>query len=178
MASDTPSSPSTGDRGYLQLEFDTAWRHLGGLENKRLWLFVGHGMTLAISLAALALAQTLDAGTWRQWLSLAIASWIVAFSLACRMVARSERLATERYRNKINLLRRTMLEKAADPRLWNMQSQGQHDGLQITDNPAKALRWADLLSRPRWSTALFMALSYDIAAVLGAALAVRALVAG
>ena len=152
---------------YLQLEFSVSWRHLGSLENKRLWLFIGFCIYVAILLLAgtwLVGRQTSLGITTAHFL-LALATIAVAY--ACRNIARSERQATERYRNKINLLRRTMLEILNSPTLNAMQIEGNANALQITSNPPKELRIVDLFDRKRWNTALFMKIIYDIALFIG-----------
>jgi hypothetical protein len=88
-------------------------------------------------------------------------------SFACRNIARSERQATERYRNKLNLLRRTILEIIGSAKLNAMQVEGNANALQIADNAPKELHIADLADRRRWNTALFMKLVYDAGVFAG-----------
>ena len=100
----------------------------------------------------------------------------MVISFACRQIAFSERQATERYRNKINLIRRTLLEYLDSPRLYAMQKEGNSNALQISSNPPKPLRILDLADRKRWNTALFMKLTYDAGLIGGVVLAVLAVV--
>lgn len=156
-------SAASAEFTYLLAEFETAWRHLGGLENKRLAAFLGYGLMSCLLLVAFAASAM--PGDWP--IRAAIAAWLFLVSVALRYIALSERLATERYRNKINLLRRNLLELAASARLEAMQREGNDWALQVRSSPSKALRSADLMIRSRWTTALFMKLTYDAGAVLG-----------
>ncbi|NMQ07868.1 hypothetical protein E4Q08_22825 [Candidatus Accumulibacter phosphatis] len=92
---------------------------------------------------------------------------LLSVSFACRNIARSERQATERYRNKLNLLRRTILEIIGSAKLNAMQVEGNANALQIADNAPKELHIADLADRRRWNTALFMKLVYDAGVFAG-----------
>lgn len=155
---------------YLLAEFDTAWRHLGGLEDKRLKLFLGYCLAATLNLlVALCLPAVKDwpAGGVGLCLRALPGIWLLLLSLAFRYVALSERQATERYRNKINLVRRTLLEILSSNRLNAMQKEGNDLGLQTSSNLGKNLRATDLLYRDRWTTALFMKLIYDLGAVMG-----------
>lgn len=159
------------EQAYLLVEFETAWRHLGGLEAKRLHLFLGYCLVSSLLVAGWSWGGSLSG-----WAPRAIAgSWLVLLSLACRYIAISERQATERYRNKINLLRRTLLEGLASPRLQAMQQAGNDWALQVNAAPAKALRAQDMFVPARWTTALFMKLTYDLGAWLGLLLLLLAL---
>lgn len=178
QATGTPERNHDGGSGlddleYLRLEFDVSWRHLGGLEEKRLWLFVGFCLFLGIlALAASTLeSRTLDSSSGLYGLRFLLTACLVVVSFACRQIAFSERQATERYRNKINLVRRTLLEYLDSPRLYAMQKEGNANALQISSNPPKALRILDLADRKRWNTALFMKLVYDAGLVAGVILA-------
>ena len=144
---------------YLRTEFEVSWRHLGGLENKRLWLFVGYCLFVGLLLVAAALAASGQGRSDKLFMLISLALLCVSF--ACRHIARSERQAAERYRNKINLLRRTLLELLASAELNAMQTEGSANALQTQSNPSKDLRVADLLKRTQWNTALFMKLAYD-----------------
>lgn len=155
---------------YLLVEFDTAWRHLGGLEDKRLKLFLGYFVG-----ATLILFGTLFLLTIRSWAASATGlhlrvvpgAWLLLLSLAFRYIALSERQATERYRKKINLVRRTLLEILSSTRLDAMQREGNDLGLQISATLEKNLRTVDILYQHRWTTALFMKLTYDLGALMG-----------
>ncbi len=158
---------------YLRSEFEVSWRHLGSLEYKRLWLFVGYFLFLGLLAVALAHAdfstRSTTAHSWDRVVQLFLAVALTVVSFACRNIARSERQATERYRNKINLLRRTLLQQLDSQVLSAMQVEGNANALQITSNAPKELRVLDLLDRRRWNTALFMKLTYDSGMVLGVA---------
>jgi hypothetical protein len=183
QSTDTPERNQYGDSRledltYLRLEFDVSWRHLGGLEEKRLWLFVGFCLCLGLlALAASTLeGRSLDSRYGPSGLRVLFPICLVVLSFACRQIAFSERQATERYRNKINLIRRTILEYLDSPRLNAMQKEGNANALQITGNPPKALRILDLMDRKRWNTALFMKLVYDAGLFVGVVLTVLMLV--
>lgn len=162
---------SAAAKDYLLAEFDSAWRHLGGLEDKRLRLFIGYCVFATLNLLG-ALALLVHAGTAPDSLSggwqvrLLPAIWLLLISLAFRQVSISERKATERYRNKINLLRRTLLDGLKSERLASMQREGNDNALQIQPNLGKDLRAMDLFDKRRWTTALFMKLVYDLGAVV------------
>ncbi len=172
---DGPGHAPIGEAGirYLLAEFDAAWRHLGGLEEKRLKLFLGYCLVATIVLAA-----AMHATSPRPAALVAMAAdlrglaglWLLLLSLAFRYIALSERKATERYRSKINLLRRTLLETLSSGALNEMQRQGNDWALQIAPTRSKALQVMDLLDRRQWTTALFMKLTYDLGALLGLAL--------
>ena len=165
-------SVANAELTYLVAEFETAWRHLGGLENKRLAAFLGYGLMSCLLLVAFA--GNAAVGDWP--IRAVIAGWLFLLSVALRYIALSERLATERYRNKINLLRRTLLDLAASARLEAMQLEGNDWALQVKPSPTKALRATDLMTRSRWTTALFMKLTYDAGAMLGIVLLVVSLI--
>lgn len=163
---------------YLLVEFECSVRHLGGLEDKRLSLFLGY--CVASSLLLLSIVVLMSSGLAVSVgglpLLVLLGVWFSTLSWAFRHIALSERSATERYRNKINLLRKTILDTVKASRLHAMQAEGNHFGLQITSNPTKQLKVVDLLSRERWTTALFMKLVYDFGMALGFALALLAIV--
>lgn len=163
---------------YLLVEFECSVRHLGGLEDKRLRLFLGYCVVSSLLLLSVVVLKSpgLAGGVGGLPLLVLLGLWFSALSWACRHIALSERSATERYRNKINLLRKTILDTVKASRLHAMQAEGNHFGLQITSNPTKHLQVIDLLSRERWTTALFMKLVYDLGVVLGFALASLAIV--
>lgn len=177
---DSAGQAPVGEAGvrYLLAEFDTAWRHLGGLEEKRLKLFLGYCLIATIVLAATmhapspGLAGIATKATDLRGLA---GVWLLLLSLAFRYIALSERRATERYRSKINLLRRTLLETLSSGALNEMQRQGNDWALQIAPSRSKTLQVKDLLDRRQWTTALFMKLTYDLGALLGLALLVVAL---
>lgn len=157
---------------YLLAEFHTAWRHLGGLEDKRLRLFIGYCVfATADLLGTLALMMQPVASTQASALVLAIRwlppIWLLLISLAFRQVSISERKATERYRNKINLVRSTLLDGLNSERLLIMQREGNDNALQIQANQGKDLRVMDVFDQRRWTTALFMKLVYDLGVIVG-----------
>jgi len=155
---------------YLLAEFETAWRHLGGLEEKRLRLFLGYCAFSTLNIVG-GLALVTHANPADSALALAVglipAVWLTLVSLAFRYVALSERKATERYRNKINLLRKTLLSGLSSGRLLEMQREGNDFGLQIQTTVSKALDLQDLLDKNLWTTALFMKVVYDFGTLVG-----------
>lgn len=159
---------------YLRVEFDVSWRHLGGLEDKRLKLYVGFCVYIGLlTLAVATLTSRASGGDHdRLGAQILLAMALTIISFACRHIARSERQATERYRNKINLLRRTLLEMLNSPELRAMQIEGNANALQVTSNSPKELHFVDLFDRKRWNTALFMKVTYDIGLAVGVAIMV------
>jgi hypothetical protein len=155
---------STEAMAYLRIEFEVSWRHLGGLEDKRLRLFTGFCVFVGLLAIAASILANYPASTEaaHSALGLLLAVALVVISFACRQIALSERRATERYRNKINLMRRTFLECLNCAPLIAMQSEGAVNALQISSNPQKTLQIFDLLLPNKWNTALFMKVVYDI----------------
>lgn len=99
------------EENHLIEEFKTAWTHLGLLDSRRYHIFQYYSAFIGVSVGATVASFKFLSGSpvLQNLFPSAIFALVFVISLTSVQILRSERKATERYRDKINLIRKVFL---------------------------------------------------------------------
>ncbi len=152
------------EREYLLAEFSESFQHLGKLDDRRFEILQFYSAFIAAVVAASAAILGLEAlssayrvvGVASLLLVSALVSWAIG------QVLRSERAATERYRNKLNAIRCVLLSGERSPEMNEFIAKGSRISIGLTDIAHKHLRFWDIFFRQRHCTALYIKVLIDV----------------
>lgn len=156
---------------FLLEEFKTAWAHLGLLDGRRfdifrtyVIVFVGTGGGAAWLLTA---AHDRRPEPMTLYAFLAVAGLAVCFfAFCCRNIIKSERRATERFRDKINHLRKMFIGGSSSQLIKDYLVPELDMGVRIDPVQRKELKFLQLFEPDKRATALYVVAFIDIGAWL------------
>ena len=148
---------SLPEEQFLLKEFETAWHHLGLLDERRYHIMQYFALYIGgITIACLKLFPEIfkqEGSIW--WGIAALMTFNILVVIAFTEMLKSERKATVRYRNKINLIREYFFQKG-DAAFKDLIEKGQKHGMGIDKVDRGDLNWFDIFLPRQHNTALFI----------------------
>lgn len=164
----------TGDeRDYLLAEFSESFQHMGKLDDRRyeiLQFYATFITAVATAVIAIVSLDILDT-TLRLAGAAMILTVSAGVSWAMGQVLVSERRATERYRNKLNAIRRALLDGTQSPEIQRYLKAGTSISISLESVESKDLHFIDIAKKLKRCTALYIKVLIDVgmwASVAGA----------
>jgi len=159
---------------YLLSEFAESFKHMGKLDDRRFQILQFYASFITAVLAASVAILGLDA-LESQFRALGVALLLSLASIvswASGQVVTSERRATERYRNKLNAVRKVVLRDDSSPELKAFFAQGRDISVDTASIEPKDLRFFDIFRPERRCTALYIKVLIDLGMALSLVAAV------
>lgn len=144
---------------FLMKEFETAWVHLGLLDSRRYHIFQYYSVFIGVTLGAVITSvELLSNKTILLYTALTCIFLLISFtSLTLISVIKSERKAVERYRDKINIIRRVFLENCENSHIKKILSKkGVGAAFEIKKCKKNSLSFCNLFIKKFHCTALFI----------------------
>ncbi|PCJ17948.1 MAG: hypothetical protein COA96_17385 [SAR86 cluster bacterium] len=144
---------------FLIEDFKTAWNHLGLLDSRRYQIFQYYAAFVGVCIGAITASFRFLSDNIIQQLFFASAILFLVFlvSITSILILKSERKATERYRDKINLIRKVFLEGCENADIAEaLSNNGAGSSFEIVPCKTNDLSFINIFKKEKHCTALYI----------------------